>query len=199
MEQFEIKEVKAREILDCRGAPTIEVDVWTRGGFLGRADSPSGRSTGKYEAFELKDGGDRYEGKGVLKAVQNANKIIAPALKGKDVTKQREIDELMIELDGTENKSKLGANAIAGVSLAVAKAAAKNLGIPLYRNIGGPKANILPVPLLNFINGGKLAATELDVQEHLIIARGREDLFRGYKDGCRGLLRAWKNVSQKMG
>ncbi len=183
MERFEIKEVKAREILDCRGEPTIEVDVCTRGGFLGRADVPSGRSTGKYEALELKDSGDRYRGKGVLKAVQNVNKIIAPALKGIDVTKQREIDELMVELDGTENKSKLGANAIVGVSLAVAKAAANALETSLYQCIGGSEAHVLPVPVLDFIEGGMLAASDLDFQEHQVIPVGAKSFSEAIRVG----------------
>ena len=172
MGSFEIEEVKAREILDCRGNPTVEVDIVTKEGILGRADVPSGRSTGRYEAFELRDGGARYRGKGVLKAVGNVNEIIAPTLKEKDVTKQREIDELMIELDGTENKSRLGANAIVGVSLAVAKAAANALGIPLYRYIGGSNAHLLPVPVLDLIEGGMLAASDLDFQEHQVMPVG---------------------------
>ena len=169
MEKFEIKEIKAREILDCRGEPTLEVDVITASGILGRADVPAGRSRGIHEAYELRDGGKRYAGKGVLKAVRNVTEKIAPALKGMDVRKQREIDMVMIELDGTENKSNLGGNSIVGVSLAVAKAAAKALELPLYRYIGGADANVLPVPLLNYINGGKLAATDLDFQEHIIM------------------------------
>lgn len=169
MEKFEIKEIKAREILDCRGEPTLEVDVITVGGVLGRADIPAGRSRGKHEAYELRDGEKRYAGKGVLKAVRNVTEKIAPALKGMDVRRQREIDMAMIELDGTENKSNLGGNSIVGVSLAVAKAAAKALDLPLYRYVGGADANILPVPLLNYINGGKLAATDLDFQEHIIM------------------------------
>ncbi len=166
---IEIKEVRAREILDCRGEPTVEVDVLTKEGFLGRADVPSGKSTGKHEAFELRNGGHRYHGRGILRAVHNINEIIAPKLIGRNVLEQREIDEIMIKLDGTENKSRLGANAIVGVSLAVAKAAAKALSIPLYRYVGGVNAHILPVPFLNLINGGKLAATELDFQEHIVI------------------------------
>jgi enolase len=172
MERFQIKSVKAREIFDCRGDPTVEVEATTKGGILGRADVPSGRSRGKNEAFELRDGEDRFQGKGVRKAVKNINEVIAPALIGKDVREQREIDELMIELDGTENKLNLGANAIVGVSLAVAKAAANALEIPLYRYVGGSGTYILPVPFLNYINGGKLAASELDFQEHMIIPIG---------------------------
>jgi len=181
MERFEIKEIKAREVLDCRGNPTVEVEVLTKAGVLGRASVPSGRSTGTHEAFELRDGGKRYHGKGVLKAVKNVNEIIAPALRGKDVTKQREIDELMIKLDGTENKSKLGANAIAGVSLAVAKTAANALRVPLYRYIGGINAHILPVPVLDLIEGGKLAATNLDFQEHQVMPVGA----RSFSDAIR--------------
>lgn len=199
MERFEIKDVRAREILDCRGEPTVEVEVWTKGEFLGRADVPSGRSTGKYEAFELRDGEDRYQGKGVLKAVQNVNKIIAPALKGIDVTKQREIDELMIELDGTENKSKLGANAIVGVSLAVAKAAAKALGTPLYQKIGGPRAHILPVPFLNLINGGKLAATELDFQEHMVMPVGAKTFSEAIRMGAEVYYELGKMLAKRWG
>ncbi|MFQ6081490.1 MAG: phosphopyruvate hydratase [Candidatus Bathyarchaeia archaeon] len=199
MGRFEIKEVKAREILDCRGEPTIEVDVWTEGGFLGRADVPSGRSTGEHEAFELRDEEERYRGKGVLKAVQNVNRIIAPALKGREVTRQREIDELMIELDGTENKSKLGANAIVGVSLAVAKAAAKTLKVPLYRHIGGPRAHILPVPFLNLINGGKLAATELDFQEHIVMPIGAESFSEAIRIGAEVYYELGKMLAEKWG
>ncbi len=169
MERFEIKEIKAREILDCRGDPTVEVDVVTRTGVLGRADAPSGRSTGKYEAVELRDGGVRAHGKGVLNAVRNVNEIIAPVLKGRDVTKQRELDTLLIELDGTDNKAKLGANALVSVSLAIAKAAAQALQLPFYHYIGDQNTYILPVPILDLIEGGLLAATELDFQEHQVI------------------------------
>ncbi|MCS7135519.1 MAG: phosphopyruvate hydratase [Nitrososphaerota archaeon] len=198
-ERFKIKEVKAREILDCRGEPTVEVDVLTSGGSLGRASVPSGRSTGKYEAFELRDGGRRYLGKGVLKAVQNVNEIIAPALKGKDVRNQREIDELLIQLDGTENKSKLGANAIVGVSLAVAKAAARALSIPLYRYIGGTNAFILPVPFLNLINGGKLAATELDFQEHMVIPVDAKSFSEAIRMGTEVYYELGKVLAKKWG
>lgn len=199
MEDSEVREVKAREILDCRGEPTIEVDVWTKGGFLGRADVPSGRSTGKHEAFELRDCNVRYRGRGVLEAVQNVNKIIAPALKGRDVTRQREIDQLMIELDGTENKSKLGANAIVGVSLATAKAAGNTLGIPLFKYIGGPNACILPVPLLNYINGGKLAATDLDFQEHIIMPIGAKTFSEAMRMGAEVYYELGKMLAEKWG
>jgi enolase len=163
-----IKRVLAREILDSRGNPTVEVDV-EAGTFLGRACVPSGASTGTHEALELRDGEKRFGGKGVQKAVGNVNKIIAPKIIGKDISKQREIDELMIELDGTENKSKLGANAILGVSMAVARCAAECENVPLYRYLGGPKVCILPMPLMNVINGGAHAGNELAVQEFMII------------------------------
>ena len=172
LNKFEIEEIKAREVLDCRGEPTVEVDVITKGGVMGRADVPAGRSRGENEAYELRDGGRRYGGKGVRKAIRNITEVIAPTLKGMDVRRQREIDAAMIELDGTENKSRLGGNAIVGVSLAVAKAAAEALNLPLYRYIGGADAHVLPVPFLNYINGGKLAATDLDFQEHIIIPIG---------------------------
>jgi len=200
---IQIKEIRAREILDCRGNPTVEVDVLTNGGFLGRADVPSGRSTGEHEALELRDGGDRYNGKGVLKAVRNVNEIIAPALKGRDVTKQRENDQLMIELDGTENKSKLGANAIVGVSLAVAKAAANVLRVPFYqyidRLIGGPNAYILPVPVLDLIEGGLLAASDLDFQEHQVIPVGAKSFLEAIRMGLEVYHELGKNLVEKWG
>jgi enolase len=199
MERFEIKEVRAREVLDCRGDPTVEVEVITIGGVLGSASVPSGRSKGKYEAFELRDGEKRYHGKGVLKAVKNVNEIVGPALKGKDVTKQREIDELMIELDGTENKSKIGSNAIVGVSLAVAKTAANALGIPLYRYIGGLNAHILPVPVLDLIEGGKLAATSLDFQEHQVIPVGAKSFSEAIRIGLEVYYELGKILAKKYG
>lgn len=168
---FEITGIVAREILDSRGNPTIEVDVYTPVA-MGRAAVPSGASTGIHEALELRDGGKRYHGKGVKRAVENVNKIIAPELIGMDVTLQRDIDMLMLELDGTENKSNLGANAILGVSLAVAKAAANTLGMPLYRYLGGANAYILPVPMSNVINGGAHAGNDLDFQEFMIMPVG---------------------------
>jgi enolase len=172
MNAFQIRHVKAREILDCRGNPTVEVDVITESGILGRADVPAGRSRGAHEAFELRDGGQRYAGLGVLTAVRNVNEILAPQLVGRDVRRQMEIDRLMVDLDGTDDKSKIGGNAIVGVSLAVCKTAAQALDLPLYRYSGGPNAHVMPVPLLNFINGGKLAATDLDFQEHIIMPVG---------------------------
>ena len=164
-----ISHIHARQILDSRGNPTVEVDVITENGILGRAAVPSGASTGEYEAVELRDGGDLYSGKGVLKAVENVNEIIAPELIGFSVFEQNYIDQLMIELDGTENKAKLGANAILGVSLAVAKAAAEELGLPLFRYIGGVNANTLPVPMMNIVNGGSHSDAPIAFQEFMIM------------------------------
>jgi enolase len=168
-----IKKIKAREILDSRGNPTVEVDVVLDNGLMGRAAVPSGASTGTREAVELRDGDKkRYLGKGVLKAVENVNKVIAPELIGKNPNKQKEIDYLMIKLDGTENKAKLGANAILGVSLAVAKTAAQDEGVPLYKYLGGKDARRLPIPFLNILNGGKHADNNVDIQEFMIAPIG---------------------------
>ncbi|MFN3754633.1 phosphopyruvate hydratase [Flavobacterium sp.] len=164
-----IIKVHARQILDSRGNPTIEVDVVTENGVLGRAAVPSGASTGEHEAVELRDGGKAYMGKGVLKAVKNVNDTIAPELMGVSVFEQNHIDQLMIELDATPNKSNLGANAILGVSLAVAKAAANELGLPLYRYVGGVSANTLPVPMMNIINGGSHSDAPIAFQEFMIM------------------------------
>jgi enolase len=165
-----IVEIKAREILDSRGNPTIEVDVYLESGAMGRAAIPSGASTGENEAIELRDKDEtRYLGKGVLKAVENVNNIIADELEGWDALDQVGIDRFLIQLDGTPNKSRLGANAILGVSLAVAKAAANHLGLPLYRYIGGVNAKVLPVPLMNILNGGKHADNNVDIQEFMIV------------------------------
>lgn len=164
-----IIKVHARQILDSRGNPTIEVDVVTENGVLGRAAVPSGASTGEHEAVELRDGGKNYMGKGVLKAVDNVNSKIAPELLGTSVFEQNHIDQTMIELDGTPNKSNLGANAILGVSLAVAKAAANELGLPLYRYVGGVSANTLPVPMMNIINGGSHSDAPIAFQEFMIM------------------------------
>jgi enolase len=168
-----IKKIHAREILDSRGNPTIEVDVVLDNGLMGRAAVPSGASTGTREAVELRDGDKkRYLGKGVLRAVENVNKIISPELIGKDPKKQKEIDYLMIKLDGTENKAKLGANAILGVSLAVAKAAAQDEGVSIYQYLGGKDARRLPIPFLNILNGGKHADNNVDIQEFMIAPFG---------------------------
>ena len=164
-----ILDVHARQILDSRGNPTVEVDVITDSGARGRAAVPSGASTGEYEAVELRDGGKEYLGKGVLKAVENVNDIIAEEIIGMNVFDQNLIDKVLIELDGTPNKSKLGANAILGVSLAVAKAAAEELGIPLYRYVGGVSANNLPVPMMNIINAGSHSDAPIAFQEFMIM------------------------------
>ena len=161
--------VHARQILDSRGNPTVEVDVTTENGIMGRAAVPSGASTGEHEAVELRDGGDSYMGKGVLKAVENVNAAIAQELLGVSVFEQNAIDQMMIDLDGTKNKSKLGANAILGVSLAVAKAAANELGMPLYRYVGGVSANTLPLPMMNIINGGSHSDAPIAFQEFMIM------------------------------
>ena len=169
LNKIEIKDVVGREIIDSRGNPTVEVDVILENGVLGRAAVPSGASTGENEALELRDGDKgRYGGKGVLKAVENVNKVIAPALKGENVFEQRAIDMKMLALDGTPTKSKLGANAILGVSLATAQAAAKALNIPLYRYIGGANAHVLPVPMMNIINGGAHSDAPIAFQEFMI-------------------------------
>ncbi len=168
-----ITNIQARQILDSRGNPTIEVDVYLEDGTLGRASVPSGASTGANEAVELRDNDKKvYGGKGVLKAVENVNERIAPELIDLDATEQVAIDELMIHLDGTDNKAKLGANAILGVSLAVAKAAAKSVGLPLYRYIGGTSAHQLPVPMMNIMNGGKHADSNVDMQEFMAMPVG---------------------------
>lgn len=164
-----IIKVHARQILDSRGNPTVEVDVFTENGIMGRAAVPSGASTGEHEAVELRDGGKAYMGKGVLKAVENVNITIASEIVGMSVFEQNAIDKIMIELDGTPNKSNLGANAILGVSLAVAKAAANELGMPLYRYVGGVSANTLPVPMMNIINGGSHSDAPIAFQEFMIM------------------------------
>ena len=182
---MEISNVFAREILDSRGNPTVEVDVELLSGAFGRAAVPSGASTGSNEALELRDGDkSRYMGKGVLKAVQNVNDIIAPAIMGMSALNQAEIDKLMIELDGTPTKSKLGANAILGVSLAVARAAANYLQIPLYRYIGGTNAVTLPVPMMNIINGGSHSDAPIAFQEFMIRPVGASSFKEGLRMGA---------------
>ena len=169
-----IIDVQGREILDSRGNPTVEVDVTLESGAFGRAGVPSGASTGKHEAVELRDGGDRYGGKGVLRAVDAVNGEIYDLLSGMDAEDQTRIDRLMIDLDGTPNKSRLGANAILGVSLAVAKAAAEEAALPLYRYVGGVFANCMPVPMMNIVNGGAHADNPIDIQEFMIMPVGAE-------------------------
>jgi enolase len=181
----QIKEVKSREILDSRGFPTVEVDVILEDGIRGRAAVPSGASTGEYEAVELRDGDkNRFGGKGVLKAVANVNSKIAPKVKGMDATDQRSLDAFLCELDGTPNKAKLGANAILGVSLAAAKAAAAAANLPLYRYIGGSNANLLPVPMMNIINGGMHADNNVDLQEFMIMPVGGDTFRRSLQIGA---------------
>ena len=177
-----IEEVYAREILDSRGNPTVEVEVYLEDGNVGSAAVPSGASTGEHEAVELRDGDkDRYMGKGVLKAVQNVNDVIADEIIGLDATEQTYIDNLMIDLDGTDNKGNLGANAILGVSLAVAKAASESVGLPLYQYFGGTNAKVLPVPMMNIINGGEHADNNVDIQEFMVSPAGASD----FKDALR--------------
>lgn len=180
-----IIDVKARQILDSRGNPTVEVDVTTQNGFVGRAAVPSGASTGAYEAVELRDGDkSKYLGKGVLKAVENVNTKIAEALVGVDVFEQNAIDKIMIDLDGTENKANLGANAILGVSLAVAKAAAQESRQPLYRYIGGVNANTLPIPMMNIINGGSHSDAPIAFQEFMIMPVGAPSFSEALRWGA---------------
>ncbi len=181
----EIASIHARQIIDSRGNPTIEVDVTTENGAFGRAAVPSGASTGEREALELRDGDKKvFGGKGVLKAVKNVNEIIAPKLVGMNVFEQVKIDETMIALDGTPTKSNLGANAMLGVSLAAAKAAANFLGLPLYRYIGGPNAKKLPVPMMNVINGGKHADSSVDFQEYMIMPVGAKSFSQAIEMGA---------------
>ena len=167
-----IEAIAAREILDSRGNPTVEVEVGLDDGTIARAAVPSGASTGAFEAVELRDGGDRYAGKGVQKAVSGVIQQIGPALEGLDADDQRLVDQTMIDLDGTPNKANLGANAVLGASLAVAKAAADSAALPLYRYVGGPNAHLLPVPMMNILNGGAHADTNVDIQEFMIAPIG---------------------------
>ncbi len=180
-----IIDVYAREVLDSRGNPTVEVEVYTESGAFGRAIVPSGASTGEHEAVELRDGDkSRYLGKGVVNAVNNVNEIIAPEIAGFDVTDQAGIDRAMIELDGTPNKGKLGANAILGVSMAVAHAAADFVGLPLYRYLGGFNAKQLPTPMMNIINGGSHADNNVDFQEFMILTSWCSNIQRINPYGC---------------
>ena len=194
-----IEEVIAREILDSRGNPTVEVDVVLEDGTLGRAAVPSGASTGAHEAVELRDGDVcRYLGRGVLKAVENVNEIIALEVEGMDAGDQIDIDELMIELDGTPNKANLGANAILGVSMAVAKAEAAALGLPLYKYVGGVSARTLPVPMMNIINGGKHADNSVDLQEFMVMPTGAESFSECLRWGAE-IFHALKKVLKDKG
>ncbi|MBI3616320.1 MAG: phosphopyruvate hydratase [Candidatus Omnitrophica bacterium] len=200
-----IEKIAAREILDSRGQPTVEVEVRLSGGGFGRAAVPSGASTGRYEAWELRDQDkNRFGGRGVLKALRNVERVIAPALKGMNPFEQAEIDSKLIRLDGTPNKSRLGANAILGVSLAVAKAAAEDRGQPLYRYLGGPGAKLLPIPLMNILNGGLHADNGLDFQEFMILPTGGKTFRDGLRMGAeifqslKGILKS-KKLSTAVG
>jgi len=193
-----IKSIKAREILDSRGNPTVEVDVELTDGAFGRAAVPSGASTGAFEAVELRDGGERYLGKGVLSAISNVQKEIAPKLIGADPFAQRTIDKLMIDLDGSANKSKLGANAILGVSLAIARAASTSKKLPLYRYLGGESADLLPVPMMNILNGGAHADTNVDIQEFMIAPIGAKNFKEALRWGAE-VYHALKSVLKKRG
>ena len=195
----EIIDVYAREILDSRGNPTVEVDVILETGILGRAQVPSGASTGEREALELRDGGSkRYLGKGVKKAAANVNGVIAPKVVGLPAFEQNFIDQIMIELDGTENKGKLGANAILGVSLAIAKAAAEDFGMPLYRYLGGVNARVLPVPMMNILNGGAHADNNVDIQEFMILPVGAKNFSQALQMGAE-VFHNLKKVLKKKG
>jgi enolase len=195
----EIIEVSAREILDSRGNPTVEVDVALASGIVGRAAVPSGASTGEHEAIELRDGDKkRYGGKGVLKAVKNVNEKILPEIVGFDALDQAGLDQALIELDGTENKSKLGANAMLGVSMAAAHAAAQFVGLPLFRYIGGANAKVLPVPMMNVLNGGAHSDAPVDVQEFMICPKGAPSFSEALRMGTE-TFHALKNVLKKQG
>ena len=194
-----ISSITARQILDSRGNPTVEVDVLTSDGYMGRAAVPSGASTGKHEAVELRDGDKSiYLGKGVLKAVENVNETVAEELYGMDVTNQRGIDAALLELDGTENKAKLGANAILAVSMAAAKAAASAMGMPLYRYVGGTNARTLPVPMMNILNGGAHADNKIDFQEFMVMPVGAASFSEGLRWGVE-IFHNLKNVLKSKG
>ncbi|MDE6715730.1 MAG: phosphopyruvate hydratase, partial [Muribaculaceae bacterium] len=196
---MKISDIKGRQILDSRGNPTVEVDVILENGVVGRAAVPSGASTGENEAIELRDGDkSKYLGKGVLKAVNNVNTVIAPALKGKCIYDQQGIDQLMIDLDGTFNKGKLGANAILGVSLAAARAAAQSLNMPLYRYIGGCDTHVLPVPMMNIINGGAHSDAPIAFQEFMIRPVGAASFTEGIRMGTE-VFHALKGVLKSRG
>ena len=195
---FEIKEVYALEILDSRGYPTVEAEVELENGVRGRAAVPSGASTGTREALELRDGGSRYKGKGVQKAVENIEAVIADEIKGLDCRDQPFIDQIMLELDGTENKSKLGANAILAVSMAVARAAAAACELPLYQYLGGPGARVLPVPMMNVVNGGQHADSGLDIQEFMIVPKGFPSFANALQAGAE-VFHTLKEILKKSG
>lgn len=190
-----IESVRAREILDSRGNPTVETEVVLAGGAFGRAAAPSGASTGALEAIELRDGGERYGGKGVTRAVANVNEMLAPVVLGLDALDQEAVDQAMIDVDGTPNKAKAGANAIVAVSLAVARAAAAESGMPLFRYLGGPSARVLPIPCLNVLNGGVHAANSVDIQEFMLVPGG----FATFSDAFRAGVEVYHAMSKVLG
>ncbi len=199
MEELTIANVIGREVIDSRGNPTVEVDVYLEGGAMGRAAVPSGASTGEHEALELRDGDKkRYLGKGVLKAVEAVNGVIADAIIGGDASEQVVLDQLMLAADGTKTKSKLGANAILGASLAIAKAAAEQLGMPLYKYVGGPNAKVLPVPMMNIINGGAHSDAPIDFQEFMIMPKGAPSFSEALRYGAE-VFHALKKILHDMG
>lgn len=199
MEELTIANVIGREVIDSRGNPTVEVDVYLEGGAMGRAAVPSGASTGEHEALELRDGDKkRYLGKGVLKAVEAVNGAIADAIIGGDASEQVVLDQLMLAADGTKTKSKLGANAILGASLAIAKAAAEQLGMPLYKYVGGPNAKVLPVPMMNIINGGAHSDAPIDFQEFMIMPKGAPSFSEALRYGAE-VFHALKKILHDMG
>jgi enolase len=190
-----IESVRAREILDSRGNPTVETEVVLAGGAFGRAAAPSGASTGALEAIELRDGGDRYGGKGVTRAIANVHEMLAPAVLGLDALDQEAVDQAMIDVDGTPNKAKAGANAIVAVSLAVARAAAAESGMPLFRYLGGPSARVLPIPCLNVLNGGVHAANSVDIQEFMLVPGG----FATFSEAFRAGVEVYHAMSKVLG
>src|SRR5436305_1405820 len=193
----QIIDIHAREILDSRGNPTVEADVFLDDGIMGRAAVPSGASTGEHEAIELRDGDtDRYGGKGVRQAVRNIEETIAPGLRGCEATDQLQVDTTMLELDGTANKSKLGANSLLAVSMATARAAAQSIGLPLYRYLGGPLARVMPVPMMNILNGGAHATNTVDFQEFMIVPVGAETFADALRMGAE-VFHALKKVLNK--
>ncbi|MBQ2943411.1 MAG: phosphopyruvate hydratase [Ruminococcus sp.] len=196
--EYSIKEIKARQVLDSRGFPTVECEVELESGDKGIAIVPSGASTGEYEAVELRDKGNDYMGKGVTKAVDNVNKLIAPALLGRSCLCQQELDSIMIRMDNTDNKSNLGANAVLSVSLALAKAAASYLKLPLYRYLGTPFSSRLPVPMMNILNGGAHAGNNIDIQEFMIMPTGAKSFSEGLRQCCE-IYHSLKDILKNLG
>ena len=194
-----ISAVRARSVLDSRGFPTVEAETALSGGAVGRAAVPSGASTGSREAWELRDGGDAYSGKGVGRAVENVRRVIGPEVEGSDALDQAGLDQAMCDLDGTPNKSRLGANAILAVSLATARAAAEAVGLPLYRYLGGPTARTLPVPLLNLVNGGAHASNSFEIQEFMVVPAGFPTFGRRWRREWRSTRRSRRSCGRRAG